>query len=163
SKGRDQDITDINVGIHVFFITLINQINYFNMKLFLVFLMAVSFSLVNGQKVASHLLELESNTKWDAVDPQWATTRDAWVAKCVDSNSAKANADLLLLFEANIKWEAVEKSWETTRNAWVKNVGKATTNAQLANLLIELEMNIKWTSVETAWKTRREAWVKELQ
>jgi hypothetical protein len=141
----------------------INQINYFSMKLFLVFLMAVSFNVVSGQKVASHLLELETNIKWDAVDPLWASTRDAWVGKCNDTNNTKANADLLILFEANIKWEAVEKSWETTRKLWLANVGKARTNAQLASLLIELERNIKLTSVEAAWKTRREAWVKELQ
>ncbi len=44
---------------------------------------------MKAQTVATYLMELESNTKWNAVSDQWKTGRDAWVNNCKKAASPK--------------------------------------------------------------------------
>jgi len=131
-------------------------------SLFLAFAAVLTFNMVDAQNISSYILELEANTKWDAVEATWKNQRNAWVANCKSNNKAKANAELLLTFESNLKWASVEDGWKTKRDTWVLNCQKASSNAQVVNLLVELEANIKWTAVDEKWKSRREGWGKEL-
>ena len=142
-------------------IQLINK-SIFMKSLFLALTVALTFTMVGAQNVSSYILELETNTKWDAVEETWKSQRTNWVSNVKSNNKPKVNADLLLLFESNLKWSSVEEGWKPKRDKWVKNCEKATSHSQVAVLLVELESNMKWTSVDEKWKKRREAWIKEL-
>jgi len=131
-------------------------------SLFLALAAVLTFNMAYAQNVSSYILELEANTKWDAVESTWKTQRTAWVTNVKPNNKPKSNAELLTSFESNLKWASVSDEWKTKRDVWVKTCEKATSHAQVAKLLIELESNIKWTSVDGKWKGRRESWIKEL-
>lgn len=134
------------------------------MKLLIVLVsMAFSVQMMQAQSVSAHILELESYTKWDAVEKEWASVRKDWEAQAKKENTAVISAGLLLSFESHLKWDAVEKTWKKRRDKWVMELERAVTNNQVAALLIELESNIKWTAVDDKWKARREAWIAELK
>jgi hypothetical protein len=145
----------------------LSECNFFQksiMKTRLLFLFLLSFSaMTTNAQFSAYLLELESNTKWDAVEENWSGIRDQWVANCKMDNTEKVNGLMLVQFESNLKWTAVEELWKKRRDAWIKDCASVSSHAQLAKLLIELEENIKWTSVETSWKQRRTGWINELK
>jgi hypothetical protein len=122
-----------------------------------------TFNFVKAQGVSAYILELESHTKWSAVDAGWTALRNNWVADCKAVNRAAQSASLLLTFESHVKWEAVEEKWKIRRSSWVLECKSAVTNAQVSKLLRELEANIKWSAVDDTWKNRRDAWINELK
>src|SRR5690606_7496345 len=105
--------------------------------LFILFFFLTGVFTSQAQKVSMYILELESHTKWEAVEKNWNSVRNQWVTNCKAENTPQKSAQLLLQFESNIKWEAVEKAWSTRRSAWVKECNKASSNGQVAKLLIE--------------------------
>ena len=141
-----------------------NSLNQLNMKanlLSLLFFLIITVS-VKAQTVTMYLLELESHTRWEAVDSKWNKLREEWVSSCKAEKSSEKSAQLLLQFESNVKWDAVETNWSKRRNDWVNECNKASSSEQVAKLLLEFEPNIKWSAVDEKWKTRRSDWVNEL-
>lgn len=140
--------------------------NHFSNKmkpvlLVLLFLLAAAFS-AGAQSVSLYLLELESHTKWEAVDTKWNSARSQWVSNCKIENTPEKTAQLLLQFESNVKWEAVDADWAARRNVWVNECNNAHATGQVVKLLLEFESNIKWSAVDENWKTRRQGWINEL-
>lgn len=113
-------------------------------KLLILITLLLTFGFSKAQNVSRYLLELETYTKWDAVDNKWSGIRNDWVSNCNSDNSPERSAYLLLVFESHVKWSAVEENWKVRRDSWVAECNKATTNTQVARLLLDLEANIKW-------------------
>lgn len=129
----------------------------------ILFLLLASTLPLHAQNVSKYILELETHTKWDAVDSRWNSVRNQWVSDCNLDNIPENSARLLLQFESYLKWEAVDQSWSSRRNAWIEEGQAALVNASVARLLLELESNIKWAAVDDSWKQRRDGWVSELK
>lgn len=129
---------------------------------FILVLMVLGGFSAKAQSVPMYLLELESHTKWDAVDAKWNSIRTQWVANIKTEKSTQKIAQLLLQFESYVKWKAVEVNWSSRRNAWVNECSLANSIGKVVKLLIEFESNLKWSAVDEKWKTRRTAWVNEL-
>lgn len=70
--------------------------------------------------LAPLVLELEGNTKWEAVDPSWAKTRDGWIKKVKAARSRKALGDLLQNYESALQWEYVQEDWKGARDGWIE-------------------------------------------
>jgi hypothetical protein len=121
----------------------------------------VSFSQEsNYSNIAKLLLELESNTQWEAVTEAWKTNRNSWVLSL--QKIPPPVAEGLLQFENNLKATAVEAAWAGRKAAWRTSCSEAIQRPDLlASLLLELESNMKWESVSDAWAARREGWLAE--
>lgn len=142
--------------------SFVNQ-NAKRIRLVTLLIVAAVISLGASTAVASslekHLVELESNITWTAVDNAWKNIRPRWVATTAACDDSKCVAEQLLELEAHVKWKAVEAAWTKRRSGWVNDCKAATTEVEVANLLLEFEQNVRWQAVEQAWKARRDGWI----
>jgi hypothetical protein len=69
--------------------------------------------------VAAHLITLEENVKWAAVDKEWTVRRSGWVRDCHGATSARDVTKLLLEFEEHMRGRAVDEGWKARRESWV--------------------------------------------
>ena len=132
-------------------------------QLLALLILAAAFVFTANTAVAAslgkHLVELESNITWAAVDNAWKNIRPRWVATTAACDDPKCVAEQLLELEAHVKWKAVEAAWTKRRSGWVNDCKAATTEVEVANLLLEFEQNVRWQAVEQSWKARRDSWI----
>lgn len=113
--------------------------------------------------LAQALLQFEENVTWDAVDPNWADARDAWVAAVQATSRPGEVAAQLLALEESMGWDAVEGRWRQRRPRWVSEMQSARSDGAVAQGLLELEHATLWSAVTPEWRQLRDGWVAGLE
>lgn len=74
----------------------------------------------DGQCIAQRMIEFESYSVAENMNPAWQQRRNAWIKECEVAITNAQAAKLLLEFETNVNWNAVKESWKDRRENWVK-------------------------------------------
>lgn len=109
------------------------------------------------------LLQFERNVTWDAVSPDWAASRDNWVATVHAALVPAEVAVQILALEDSMSWDSVEPSWRDQRPNWLIEMQAAQSDGEVARGLLDLERATLWTAVAPEWRQLRDAWVAGLE
>ena len=115
------------------------------------------------QTVANALIQFETATRWESMQPSWRARRAPWIARVRSAVTAQQLAALTLELETIMTWEAMYPAWRTERPGWVARTRAATSFHDVAQLLLALEVATTWAAMyEDRWRPARSAWMASL-
>lgn len=104
-------------------------------------------SLANDglDQMRAHLLELEEQIPWNAVDNvRWEKARSAWMVGVSRPGTAQALGRALAQLEAVMLPHAFAPAWPELRESWVPQAIAASSAWRLRELLLLFEANLRW-------------------